>query len=306
MIESLLEPFSYNYMTNAILISAMVGGTCAFLSSFLILKGWALMGDALAHSIVPGVALAYILGLPYAIGAFFAGMLAVSSIMFVKRITRLKEDAILGLIFTTFFAFGLLLMSIKPTAVNMESIILGNILSVSDSDISQLVIICSVCLILLILKWRDFMAIFFDENHARAVNLPVRFLKILFFILLSVATVSALQTVGACLVIAMVITPGATAFLLTQRFHKMILLAVVIGTFTSGFGAYMSYFLNTNPGGLIVTLQTLLFIFIFFFAPKHGIITRRRNVKTQSIEDNSVHESVNSWKTFLGNQGGWK
>ncbi|MCK5384673.1 MAG: metal ABC transporter permease [Alphaproteobacteria bacterium] len=309
MIESLLEPFTYNYMTNAILVSALVGGTCAFLSSYLILKGWALMGDALAHSIVPGVALAYILGLPYVIGAFFAGALAASSIMFVKKITRLKEDTILGLVFTTFFAFGLLLVSIKPTAIDLQAIILGNILAVSDSDIVQLVFICTTCLILLILKWRDFMAIFFDENHARTIALPVGRLKILFFALLSAATVSALQTVGACLVIAMVITPGATAYLLTERFHKMIILSVFIGTTTSALGAYLSYFLNTNPGGLIVTLQTFIFIVIFFLAPKHGVFAQRRIMRKQSNNsalpygDNITSLPVDNQSIFSTNTG---
>ncbi len=296
-------------MTNAILVSALVGGTCAFLSSYLILKGWALMGDALAHSIVPGVALAYILGLPYVIGAFFAGALAASSIMFVKKITRLKEDTILGLVFTTFFAFGLLLVSIKPTAIDLQAIILGNILAVSDSDIVQLVFICTTCLILLILKWRDFMAIFFDENHARTIALPVGRLKILFFALLSAATVSALQTVGACLVIAMVITPGATAYLLTERFHKMIILSVFIGTTTSALGAYLSYFLNTNPGGLIVTLQTFIFIVIFFLAPKHGVFAQRRIMRKQSNNsalpygDNITSLPVDNQSIFSTNTG---
>lgn len=279
MLDSLLEPFSYGYMTNAILVSALVGGTCAFLSSYLILKGWALMGDALAHSIVPGVALAYLLALPYAVGAFFAGFLAATSIALVKHSTKLREDTIIGLIFTTFFAIGLLLVSINPTAVNIQAIILGNILAVSDSDIIQLVIICAACLFTLFLKWRDLVAVFFDENHARSIALPVDGLKIMFFTLLSAATISALQTVGACLVIAMVITPGATAYLLTDRFGRLIILSVLIGTITSAFGAYISYFLNANPGGLIVSLQTVIFLAVFIVAPKHGLLAQKRAQK---------------------------
>lgn len=276
MIDSLLEPFTYNYMTNAILVSALVGGTCAFLSSYLILKGWALMGDALAHSIVPGVALAYLLGLPYAIGAFFSGFLAATSIALVKHSTKLREDTIIGLIFTAFFAIGLLIVSINPTAVNIQTIILGNILAVSNADILQLILICAACLIALTLKWRDLVAVFFDENHARSIALPVNGLKIMFFTLLSAATISALQTVGACLVIAMVITPGATAYLLTDRFGRLIILSVLIGTITSAFGAYISYFLNANPGGLIVSLQTVIFLIIFVIAPKHGLLAQKK------------------------------
>lgn len=276
MIEILLEPFSYTYMVKAILICGLVGGVCAFLSSYLMLKGWSLMGDALAHSIVPGVALAYLLALPYSIGAFFAGILATLSMTFVKQKTKLREDTIIGLVFTTFFAIGLLIVSINPTSVNIQGIILGNILAISDYDIMQVVIISAVCLIALLLKWKDLVAVFFDESHARSIGLPVGALKIMFFTLLSAATVAALQTVGACLVIAMVVTPGATAYLLTDRFGKLIITAVTLGALTSALGAYASYFLDVNPGGLIVVIQTTIFLIAFIFAPKYGLLKARR------------------------------
>ncbi|MAE50749.1 MAG: hypothetical protein CMH27_02960 [Micavibrio sp.] len=275
MIELLLEPFSYHYMTKAIWVCALVGGVCAFLSSYLMLKGWSLMGDALAHAIVPGVALAYLLALPYAVGAFFAGLLAAFSMAVVKQKTALREDAIIGLIFTTFFAIGLLMISMNPTSVNIQAIILGNVLAISDYDILQVVIISAICLVALCLKWKDLLAVFFDESHARSIGLPVNGLKILFFTLLSAACVAALQTVGACLVIAMVVTPGATAYLLTDKFHRLIAIAVILGSVTSAAGAYISYFLDANPGGLIVTLQTLIFLGAFIFAPKYGILTRK-------------------------------
>ncbi len=281
MIEYLLEPFSYNFMFKAIWVCALVGGTCAFLSSYLILKGWSLMGDALAHSIVPGVALAYILGLPYSIGAFFSGLMAAFGMATVKRQTKLREDTIIGLVFTAFFAVGLLLVSINPTSVNLQGIILGNILAISDFDLMQVVIISVICLVVLTLKWKDFLAVFFDENHARSIGLPVQTLQIVFFTLLSAATVAALQTVGACLVIAMVVTPGATAYLLTDRFGRLIILAVLLGSTISALGAYLSYFLNTNPGGLIVTMQTLVFMVAFFLAPKHGLFRARRAIGRQ-------------------------
>lgn len=262
-------------MVNAIWVCALVGGVCAFLSCYLMLKGWSLMGDALAHSIVPGVTFAYLLALPYSVGAFFAGLLAAFSMSAVKQTTRLREDAVIGLIFTAFFAAGLLMASINPTSVNIQAIILGNILAVSASDILQVVIISAVCLAVLCLKWRDFMAVFFDERHARSIGLSVDTLKIAFFTVLSAACVAALQTVGACLVIAMLVTPGATAYLLTDRFERLIITAVVLGSVTSGAGAYASYFLDTNPGGLIVTFQTLVFLLAFLFAPKYGIIGRK-------------------------------
>jgi len=275
MMELALEPFAYNYMVKAIWVSALVGGVCAFLSAYLMLKGWSLMGDALAHSIVPGVVLSYALALPFAIGAFFAGMLAALSMAIVKQRTRLREDAVIGLIFTAFFAAGLLMVSINPTAVSIQAIIFGNILAISDQDINQVVIISVVCLIVLCVKWKDLMAVFFDENHARSIGLRVTALKVLFFTLLSAACVAALQTVGAILVIAMVVTPGATAYLLTDKFNRLIVIAVLLGSVTSGVGAYASFFLDANPGGLIVTLQTLIFLSVFLFAPKYGFFKRR-------------------------------
>lgn len=271
MIDLLLQPFSYDYMVKAIIISALVGGVCAFLSAFLMLKGWSLMGDALAHAIVPGVVLAYILALPYAVGAFFAGLLAAGSMAAVKHKTALREDTVIGLIFTTFFALGLLLVSINPTAVNIQAVILGNILAISQSDMVQVAIISVICFAVLALKWRDFMAVFFDESHARSIGLPVTALRIAFFTMLSAATVAALQTVGACLVIAMVVTPGATAYLLTDRFERLIIMACIWGAASSAIGAYASYYLDANPGGLIVCLQTAVFLITIIAAPKYGM-----------------------------------
>ena len=274
MIELVLEPFSYSYMVKAVWVSAMVGGVCAFLSAYLMLKGWSLMGDALAHSVVPGVALSYMLALPFAIGAFFSGILAALSMVIVKKCTRLREDAVIGLTFTAFFAAGLLMVSINPVAVSIDAIIFGNILAISDDDINQVVIISIVCLVTLSVTWRDMMAVFFDENHARSIGLHVTALKILLFTMLSAACVAALQTVGTILVIAMVVTPGATAYLLTDKFGRLIIIAIALGSITSGIGAYASFFLDANPGGLIVALQTLIFLSAFVFAPKYGVIKR--------------------------------
>jgi len=257
-------------------VSALVGGVCAFLSAYLMLKGWSLMGDALAHSVVPGVAGAYLLQLPYAAGAFIAGLLAALGMAIVKQRTRLREDAIIGLVFTAFFAAGLLMASIYPTAVDIQTIVLGNILGISDEDIIQVLLISGVSLALLVLKWRDLMVVFFDERHARTVGINATALKILFFTLLAACTVAALQTVGACLVIAMVVTPGATAYLLTDRFGRLIGISVAIGSVTSFVGAYISYFLDGATGGVIVTLQTLLFLAAFYLAPKHGVLAARR------------------------------
>jgi manganese/iron transport system permease protein len=284
MLRTLLEPFTYDYMLNAIWVSALVGGVCGFLSAYLMLKGWSLIGDALSHSIVPGVAGAYMLGLPFSIGAFLAGGLAAGAMLFLNQRTRLKEDAIIGLIFTSFFGLGLFMVSLSPTSVDIQTIVLGNILAISPADTLQLVIIGGVSLLVLAVKWKDLMVAFFDENHARTIGLKPDLLKVLFFTLLAASTVAALQTVGAFLVVAMVVTPGATAYLLTDRFQRVIVMALTIGAGTSFVGAYLSYFLDGATGGIIVVLQTLLFLCAFLFAPKHGMLAARRRLR-QSLED---------------------
>lgn len=274
--SEILVPFQYDYMLKAMWVSALVGGVCAFLSAYLVLKGWSLIGDALAHSVVPGVAAAYILKLPYSAGAFIAGLLAALAMAIVRTRTRLREDAVIGIVFTAFFAAGLLLVSIYPASVNIQSIVLGNILAISDEDASQVLVISLVTLVVLGVLWRDLMLVFFDEAHARAAGLRPLMLKVVFFTLLSAMTVAALQTVGACLVIAMVVTPGATAYLLTDRFPRLIAIAVVIGVATSLVGTYASFFLDGATGALIVCLQTVVFLAAFLFAPKHGLLAARR------------------------------
>ncbi|HDU5462059.1 TPA: iron/manganese ABC transporter permease subunit SitC [Klebsiella quasipneumoniae subsp. similipneumoniae] len=275
----LLEPFGYHYMLNAMWVSALVGGVCAFLSCYLMLKGWSLIGDALSHSIVPGVAGAYMLGLPFALGAFLSGGLAAGSMLFLQQRSRLKEDAIIGLIFSSFFGIGLFMVSLNPTSVNIQTIILGNILAIAPEDIIQLAAIGFISMAILLLKWKDLMVTFFDENHARSIGLNTRSLKLLFFTLLAACTVAALQTVGAFLVICLVVTPGATAWLLTDRFPRLLAIAVAIGSLTSFFGAWLSYYLDGATGGIIVVAQTLLFLITFIFAPKHGLLANRRRAR---------------------------
>lgn len=283
--ELLLEPFSYHYMLNAMWISAMVGGLCAFLSCYLMLKGWSLIGDALSHSIVPGVAGAYMLGLPFALGAFLSGGLAAGSMLLLNQRTRLKEDAIIGLIFSSFFGLGLFMVSLNPTAVNIQTIVLGNILAIAPADILQLALIGGISIAVLLVKWKDLMVTFFDEQHARAIGLQPERLKILFFILLAVSTVAALQTVGAFLVICLVLTPGATAWLLTDRFPRLLVIAVAIGSLTSFLGAWASYYLDGATGGIIVVAQTLLFLLAFIFAPRHGLLANRRRGRHQAKKE---------------------
>ena len=282
MIEVLLEPFGYSYMVNAMWVSALVGGVCAFLSAYLMLKGWSLIGDALSHSIVPGVAGAYMLGLPFSVGAFLSGGLAAGAMLFLSQRTKLREDAVIGLIFTSFFGLGLFMVSISPTSVDVQSIVLGNILAITPEDTLQLVLISVVTLAVMLVIWKDLMVTFFDESHARSIGLRTTWLKAIFFTLLSAATVAAMQTVGAFLVIAMVVTPGATAYLLTDRFPRLIVTAIVVGVLSSLLGAYLSYYLDGATGGIIVVLQTLIFLAAFIFAPKHGWLAARRRVARET------------------------
>ena len=279
MFADLLTPFQYDYMLRAIWVSALVGGSCGFLSSFVTLKGWSLMGDALSHAVVPGVSIAYILGLPFALGAFIAGLLAAGTMSFIKANSRIREDATIGIVFTAFFALGLLLISLNPAQVDLKVILYGNILGISDPDIWQVIAISVVTLVVLGLKWKDLMLFCFDPNQSRTLGLRAGVLHVTLLALLAATSVAALQAVGACLVVAMLITPGATAYLLTDRFGKMLWLSTGMGVASSLVGAYASYYFNGATGGCIVTLQTLVFLAAFVFAPKHGILASKRRLR---------------------------
>ena len=291
MISLLLEPFAYGYMTKAMVVSAMVGGLCAFLSAYLMLKGWSLIGDALSHSVVPGVAGAYMLGLPFALGAFLAGGLAAMVMLFLTERSGLKTDVIIGMIFTSFFGLGLFMVSLNPMAISVETITMGNILAITPEDTWQLVLIGGISIIVLLARWKDLLVVFFDDHHARSIGLNPLGLKVMFFAILSAAVVAAMQTVGAFLVIALVVTPGATAYLLADRFDRLLVISVAIGISTSFLGAYASYFLDGATGGVIVTLQLLIFILVFIFAPKHGRLAQLKLAKSQSISPASSDEA---------------
>lgn len=279
-----LTPFQYDYMFTALWTCTLIGGVCGLLSGFITLKGWSLMGDALSHAVVPGVAIAYLAGVPFALGAFTSGILAAGAMAFVKMKTPVREDAVIGIVFTSFFALGLLLISLFPSRVDLKAIIFGNILGISQDDILQVVIVAAVCLLVIALKWRDLLLFCFDPNQARALGLRAGFLHVLLLLLLSATAVAALQAVGAILVIAVLVTPGATAYLLTDRFGVMLLLGAGLGAVTSFIGAYASYFLNGETGGCIVTLQTLVFLIALVFAPKHGLLAARRARRRARLE----------------------
>jgi len=277
-VEYLLEPFAYQYMVNAMLVSALIGVVCAFLSAFLMLRGWSLIADALSHATVPGVAIAYMAGLPFSIGAFLSGGFAAVSILFIKRRSLLKEDVAIGLIFTTFFALGLFLLSLSPSTVDLQRILMGNILAIAPWDALQMVIISIGTLLFLTIYWKDLLLVFFDEQQAWMAGISPIKLQVLFFACLSATTLAAMQTVGALLVIAVVVTPGATAYLLSDKFNHIIIISICIGLFSALLGTYLSYFIDGVTGAIIVCLQTLCFLLAFIFAPKQGVLsnTKRR------------------------------
>ncbi|WP_295518374.1 metal ABC transporter permease [uncultured Pseudomonas sp.] len=258
--EGLLEPLAYGYMRNALGAAALVGGLCAFLSAYLMLKGWSLIGDALSHAVVPGVAGAYLLGLPLALGAFLAGGAAAGAMLGLRHYTRLKEDVIIGLIFSAFFGGGLFLVSVAPVAVDIQTIVFGNILAITPEASRQLLIIAAASLLVLLLKWRDLLLVFFDEGQARACGLNPTAYRLLFFTLLALSTVAAMQTVGAFLVIALVVTPGATAFLLTRSFGMMLLVATALAVTAALGGVLLSLAWDSAPAPTLVVLLTAGFL----------------------------------------------
>jgi len=270
-----LEPLQQGFLLRALLLGGLVAVVCAVLSCYMTLKGWALMGDAVSHAVLPGVVLAYALGLPYALGAFVFGVGSVGLIGWIRQHTRVKEDTVIGLVFTGFFALGLVLISRMPSGVDLSHILFGNLLGITDSDVAQTVAISLVVLVLLLVRGRDLLLFCFDPGHARSIGLRVGRLHYLLLTLLSLAAVAGLQAVGILLVVAMLVTPGATAYLLSDRFGPMTLLAVLSALLATLTGVLLSYWLDASTAGCIVLVQTALFLLAVVLAPRHGLIARQ-------------------------------
>ncbi len=276
MPEALLIPFEYEYMRNAMWVSALIGGVCGLLSCFVALKGWSLLGDALSHAVVPGVALAWILGLPFALGALASGLAAAWLMVFIRRNSRIREDATIGVVFTAFFGAGLVLLSLFPSNIRLRTIVFGNVLGIAQDDIVQMLLIAAAVLAVMALRGRDLMLWAFDAAHARAIGLNTARLQALLLGCVAAVAVAAMITVGAVLVIAMLVAPGATAYLLTDRFQRMLVGASAMGAGTAFAGAYLSYFLDGSTGGVIVSLQAAIFLIVLVLAPRHGLLAARR------------------------------
>jgi manganese transport system permease protein len=272
----LTEPLQHAFMQRALLVSMLVASVCGLLSCYMTLKGWALMGDAVSHAVMPGVVIAYALNLPFALGAFVFGVGSVAVIGYIKQMTRIKEDTVIGLVFTGFFAFGLILVSKVRSSIDLTHILFGNVLGISPADIQQTFWICALVLAVLLLLRRDLILFCFDPTHARSMGIHTGVLHYLLLAVLSLAAVAGLQTVGIILVVAMLVTPGATAHLLTDRFDRMTWIAVGSAMLSSVIGIYWSYWMDASTGGCIVVVQTLLFLISFLFAPRHGLVAQLR------------------------------
>jgi manganese transport system permease protein len=273
----LLEPLGHAFMVRAVLVSALVGSVCGLLSCFMTLKGWALMGDAVSHSVMPGVVLAYALGLPFALGAFVFGVGSVTLIGFVKQKSRIKEDTVIGLVFTGFFALGLVLVSKVRSNIDLTHILFGNVLGISTADIQQTLLISVLVVVVLLVLRNDLLLFCFDPTHARSIGINTGLLHYTLLSALSLAAVAGLQTVGIILVVAMLVTPGATAYLLTDRFGRMVQLAVLSSVLSSVLGILISYWSDSSPAGCIVLVQTGLFVLAFLLAPRYGILMAPRS-----------------------------
>ena len=277
------ELLQFDFMRDALMVGAMVAAMCAVLSCFLVLKGWSLMGDAISHAVLPGIVLAYIAGIPLAFGAFGAGLVCSTSIGFIKRNSRIKEDTVMGVVFTGLFAFGLVLFSRTPSDMHLDHILVGNILGIGRSQLFQTMFLGGAVLIITLVLRRDLLLVCFDPGQARVMALPDRFLNYLLLALLSLAIVVSLQAVGIILVVAMLVTPGSIGHLWCDRFDRMIAVAVISAVLSTLAGVFISFRIDGSTGACIVLLQALVFLISLLFAPKHGLLRKKSRVVENAI-----------------------
>jgi len=256
-----LEPLQYEFLRSAMMIGSLIAVMSAVLSCFLILRGWSLMGDAISHAVLPGIVLAYVVGLPLLIGAFLSGLLCAVGTGWIKNNSRIKEDTAMGVVFTGLFAVGLVLFSKVPSELHLDHILFGNILGIGPQEWREIVLVVTVVLSVLLLKRRDFLLMCFDPAQARVMALPVRMLHYGLLALLSLAIVVSLKAVGIILVTAMLITPGATAFLWSHRFDRMLWIASATALCSTVLGVMISFHIDASPAACIVLFQATLFAF---------------------------------------------
>jgi len=278
-------PLAYPFMQRALVVSVMVAAVCAVLSCYLVLKGWSLMGDAISHAVLPGIVLAYVLGLPLAIGAFVAGLSCAVFTGYLKENSRVKEDTVMGIVFSGMFGFGLVIFTRIETDQHLNHILFGNVLGVTWRDLIETAVVAGGTLAIVLLKRRDLLLYCFDPNHARSIGMAVRVLHYGLLVLLALTIVASLQAVGIILVIAMLVAPGATGYLLTDSFERMLVVAVAVATVSAASGTLVSFHIDGATGACIVLVQALAFVAALLFAPKRGLLRGRRPVGVGAPSD---------------------
>ncbi|MFL9823467.1 metal ABC transporter permease [Rhodoplanes sp. SY1] len=275
IVDWITGPLAYPFMQRALVVAVLVGAVCAVLSCFLVLKGWSLMGDAISHAVLPGIVLAHVAGLPLALGAFAAGLGCALLTGYLKENSRVKEDTVMGIVFSGMFGLGLVLFTWVDTDQHLDHILFGNVLGVTARDVIETAVVAGGTLLVVLVFRRDLLLYCFDPGHARTIGLPVRLLHYGLLVLLALTIVAALKAVGIILVIAMLIAPGATAYLLTDRFGRMLAIATASAVTSAVVGTLASFHIDGAPGACIVLTQAALFGLAFLFAPRHGVLARR-------------------------------
>ena len=266
----------YGFMVKALVIAALVGCVCAVVSCYLILKGWSLMGDAISHAVLPGIVVAYLVHIPLGVGAFAAGLLNAAATGWIKERSRIREDSVMGAVFTGMMALGLILVTKVSSNIHFMHILFGSLLGIEKRDMIQAVVCSLITLVLVIVKRKDILLYLFDQNHAKAIGLNVAFIHYLFLALTALTIVASLQAVGILLTVAMLIIPGCIAYLLTDRLDRMLCISALSAAVSALIGTYASYFLNGATGACIILTEALFFVLTMMFAPKYGMIVRRK------------------------------
>ncbi|MFV8834838.1 metal ABC transporter permease [Aquisalimonas sp.] len=272
--ESIAEPFQYAFMQRALLTAIVVGATCGLLSCFIVLKRWSLLGDAISHAVLPGVAIAYLVGWPFFIGAFITGALTSLGIGAIERHTRLKADAAMGVMFTAAFAIGVVIISQIASSTHLMHILFGNVLGVQPAALLLTIIAGLIAVAAVALFYKELLLYTFDPVQTRALGFHSGRIHYGLILLLTLTIVASLETVGIILVVAMLATPGATAHLLTDRLPVMLAIAIGVGVFSAIIGLYLAYYFNLASGGSIVVVASTLFLLALVFSPRHGLLRR--------------------------------
>jgi len=275
----LIEPFQFEFMQQALVIGVLVAVPAGVLSCLLVLRGWSLMGDAVSHAVLPGIVLAYVIGLPMVLGAFVSGMLCAVATGYLTEHSRLKEDTVMGVVFSGMFALGIVLFTYVHTNLHLDHVLFGNLLGISWMDVIQTGAITVFVLIVFLARHRDILVFAFDPQHAGVIGIKTRRMQYGLLALLSLVIVASIKAVGIILVIAVLIAPGAISFLLTDRFERMLLVAVVVSITCAVLGVFGSYHIDSAPAPTIVVLLTLVFILVFLFAPKRGILRQQKLIR---------------------------